>query len=77
MIETIIKVELQIVSKFSTILNNVYAKYRNKIFKQIIGIPMGTDCAPELANLFLFAFEYKYVMGLINHKSKDIKIQVT
>ena len=35
---------------------------------------MGTDCAPELANLFLFAFEYKYVMGLIDLKSNDIKL---
>ena len=43
------------------VLNNVYAKYRNKTFKQIIGIPMGTDCSPELAYLFLVAFEYKYL----------------
>jgi len=27
----------------------------------MIGIPMGTDCAPYLANLFLFAFEYKWI----------------
>ena len=30
--------------------------------------------APELANLLLFAFEYKYVMGLIDLKSNDIKL---
>ena len=35
------------------------------IFKQIIGIPMGSGCGPDLANLFLFAYEYQYVMDLI------------
>jgi hypothetical protein len=31
------------------------------MFKRAIGIPMGTDCAPFLANLFLFAYEYKWL----------------
>ena len=26
---------------------------------------MGTDCAPLLANLFLFRYEYKYMKSLI------------
>ena len=26
---------------------------------------MGSDCVPDLANLFLFAYEYKYVINLI------------
>ena len=30
-----------------------------------VGIPMGTDCAPLLANLFLFYYEYKYMKNLI------------
>ena len=30
-----------------------------------MGIPMGTDCAPLLANLFLFYYEYKYMKNLI------------
>ena len=37
----------------------------NKVFRQCVGIPMGTDCAPLLANLFLFYYEYKYVKKLI------------
>ena len=47
------------------LLDNIYVKYRGNLFRQIIGVPMGTDCAPDLANLFLFVFEYKYVMNLI------------
>ena len=31
------------------------------MFQQIIGLPMGTDCAPFLANLFLYSYEYKWL----------------
>ena len=34
---------------------------------------MGTDCAPDLANLFLVSYEYQYVMNLINSNSPDIE----
>ena len=27
---------------------------------------MGSDCGPDLANLFLFAYEAQYVMDLVN-----------
>ena len=33
---------------------------------------MGTDCAPELANLFLFSYEYIYIIDLIYSGVKDI-----
>ena len=36
------------------LIDNVYIKVGNKVFRQTVGIPMGTDCAPQLANLFLF-----------------------
>ena len=39
------------------------------MFKQVVGIPMGTDCAPFLANLFLFAYEYEWLTK--KYKSKD------
>ena len=34
---------------------------------QCVGIPMGTDCAPLLANLFLFFYEYRYMNNLIKN----------
>ena len=38
--------------------DNVYIKVGNKVYRQTVGIPVGTDCAPQLANLFLFHYEY-------------------
>ena len=47
------------------LINNVYIKVGNRVYHQTIGIPMGTDCAPQLANLFLFHYEYSYMKGLM------------
>ena len=36
-------------------------------------IPMGSDCGPYLANLFLFAYEYRYVMNMIDNGNTYFK----
>ena len=59
---------------FNYLMDNIYLFYRTEIYRQIIGIPMGTDCAPELANLFLFSYEYRYIIDLINSGVKDIDL---
>merc|ERR1719478_325686 len=33
--------------------------------KQVIGIPMGVSCAPYLANLMLFMYEFEYFKKFI------------
>lgn len=43
------------------LIDNIYVTFGDKCFRQVIGIPMGTDCAPFLANLFLFAYEFKWI----------------
>ena len=43
------------------LLDNIYVTFGDKVFRQVIGIPMGTDCAPFLANLFLYSCEYKWI----------------
>ena len=35
------------------------------MYRQNIGIPMGTDCAPQLANLYPFYHEYSYMKSLL------------
>ena len=47
------------------LINNVYIKVGNRVYRQTIGIPMGTDCAPQMANLFLFHYEYSYMKRLM------------
>jgi len=42
------------------------------VFQQAIGIPMGTNCAPLLSDLFLHAYEADILQGLL--KIKDRKL---
>ena len=41
----------------SDILDNIYIRFGNNLYRQIVGIPMDTNCAPLVADLFLFCYE--------------------
>ena len=34
------------------LIDNIYITFGSKLYRQIVGIPMGTNCAPLVANLF-------------------------
>ena len=53
--------ELRLLKMIVYLVENAKISYGGKVFKQSIGIPMGTDCAPFLANLGLYAAEYRWV----------------
>ena len=42
------------------------------LYRQIVGIPMGTNCAPLVADLFLFCYERDFMKDL----SSDIQADV-
>ena len=39
---------------------------RMLIFQQIIGIPTGTNCAPLLADIFLYSYEAEFIQPFIS-----------
>ena len=39
------------------LLNNIFIQFATKLYRQVVGIPMGTNCAPLVADLFLFCYE--------------------
>ena len=41
---------------------NIYLRFKKSVFRQVIGIPMGTNSAPLLADLFLHTFEYDFML---------------
>ena len=41
----------------SYLLDNIYIKFGTKLYRQIVGIPMGTNCTPLVADLFLYCYE--------------------
>ena len=38
-------------------LSIIFIRFGSKLYRQIVGIPMGTNCAPLVADLFLFCYE--------------------
>ena len=45
-------------------LDNKYIRFGLKLYRQIVGIPMGTNCAPLDAYLFLFCYERDFMLSL-------------
>ena len=37
----------------------------SRFFRQVIGIPVGTNCAPLLADLFLYSYENEFLDNMI------------
>ena len=35
-------------------MENIYVQFDGMVYQQIVGIPMGTNCAPLIADLFFF-----------------------
>ena len=42
------------------LVGNIYVRFGGQLFRQIVGIPMGTNCAPLLADLFLYSYENEF-----------------
>ena len=47
------------------LVDNIFVECGGVIFQQVIGIPMGTNCAPLLADLFLYSYEAEFIKTLI------------
>ena len=47
---------------------NIYVQFEGMVYQQIFGIPVSTNCAPLIADLFLFCYERDFMSNL--HKSK-------
>ena len=55
------------------LIDNIYIKIGNHLFRQCIGIPMGTICAPLLANLFLYSYEVEFLRSMKKSNKKLAK----
>ena len=43
-----------------------------KLCGRIVGVPMGTSCAPLVADLFLFCYERDFMLSLSENNKTDI-----
>ena len=54
------------------LLDNIFIRFGSKLYRQIVGIPIGTHCAPLVADLFLFCYERDVLLSLSDNNQTDI-----
>ena len=54
------------------LVDNTYVRFGGQLFRQMIGIPMGTNCAPLLADLFLYSYENEFLDKLIKEGKRKL-----
>ena len=53
-------------------IDNIFVQFGGRVFQQTIGIPMGTNCAPLLADLFLYSRESEFLDEHLKQKRKQL-----
>jgi len=64
--------EDDIVNMISFLIYNIFIAVGGRIFQQTVGIPMGTNCAPLPADLFLHSYEAEFVQELLRKGEKNL-----
>ena len=54
------------------LLDNSFIRFGTKLYRQTIGIPMGTDCAPLVADLLPFCYERDFMKSPSRENQVDI-----
>ena len=54
------------------LLDNIYITFRSKLYRQIVGIPMGTNCVLLVADLFLFCYERDFMLSLSDANQSEV-----
>ena len=54
------------------LLDNRFIRFGSKLNRRIVVIPMGTNCAPLVADLFLFCYERDFMLCLSDNCQTDI-----
>ena len=63
--------EASLVDNLIWLLDNSYFHVGDAIYKQLIGVPIGVDCGPFVANLTLFYYENKFLESLYKQDYKS------
>ena len=53
-------------------LDDIFIRFGNKLYRQIVGIPMETNCAPLVVDLFLSCYERDFMKSLSRENQADI-----
>ena len=54
------------------LVDNIFVVFAGKVFQQTVGIPMGTNYAPLLADIFLYSYEADFIQSLLSTGKKHL-----
>ena len=54
------------------LLDNILIRFGSKLYRQIVGILMGTNCGSLVADLFLFCYERDIILSLSDNNQTNI-----
>ena len=54
------------------LVDNIYVSFGGQLLRQMVGIPMGTNCASLLADLFLYSYENEFLDKLIKEGKRKL-----
>ena len=54
------------------LLDNIFIIFGSKVYDNIVGIPMGTNCVPLVAGLLLFCYEREFMLSLSDNMQADV-----
>ena len=64
--------EDDIIKMLEFLVDNIFVVFAGKVFQQTVGIPMGTNCALPLADIFLYSYEAEFIQSLLSTGKKKL-----
>jgi hypothetical protein len=53
-------------------IDNIFVNFGGRVFQQTVGILVDTNCAPLLADLFLYSCVTDFIQGLLKKNEKKL-----
>ena len=67
--------EDDIIYMLEFLVDNISVVFEGKVVQKIVGILMGTNCVPLLADIFLYSYEAEFIQSLFSTGKKKIASQ--
>ena len=64
--------ETDIINMLEFLIDNIFVIFGGRVFQQTVSIPVGTNCAPCLADLSLYSYEAYFIKVLLKKNEKKL-----
>jgi hypothetical protein len=64
---------LATVTLMEDVIDNAYVLFGNTVYRQQVGVPMGSACSPMMADLTLTVMEHRYMITANSRRQSELK----